>query len=63
MDDSVKKALTNGEMPTISRETQSWRFILCCGNNMSTVYIAQVEVVDAALQMAQVNFMGEKDGR
>ena len=30
---------------------------------MSTVYIAQVEVVDAALQMAQVSFMGEKDGR
>ena len=27
------------------------------------VYIAQVEVADAALQMAQVNFMGEKDGR
>ena len=26
------------------------------------VYIAQVELVDAALQMAQVNFMGEKDG-
>ena len=24
-----------GEMPTISRETQSWRFILCYGNNMS----------------------------
>ena len=26
-----------GEMPTISRETQSWRFILCYGNNMSTL--------------------------
>ena len=24
-------------MPTISRETQSWRFILCYGNNMSTL--------------------------
>ena len=27
------------------------------------VYIAQVEVIEAALQMAQVNFMEEKDGR
>ena len=26
------------------------------------VYIAQVEVIDAALQMVQVNILGEKDG-
>ena len=46
-------------MPTISRDSKLAFYSVLCKQH---VYIAQVEVIDAALQMVQVNIMGEKDG-